>query len=142
MEQLGDLDQLENLLRDATTPGALAEVDLDKVKELLGEETAESLEQLAEMATLLEEAGLIDNKEGRFELTPKGMRRIGQNALAELFKHLVRDKIGGHAVERLGTGHERTYHTKPYEFGDPFNLHIDRTMRNAVAGGARARRCA
>ena len=31
-----------------------------------------------------------------------------------------------------GAGHERTYDTKPYEFGDPFNLHIERTVRNAI----------
>ena len=133
MEQLGDLDQLENLLRNATAPGALAEVDLDKVREHLGEDSAESLQRLAELAKLLEEAGLIETKEGRFELTAKGMRRIGQNALSDLFKRLSVDKMGGHQIERIGTGHERAYDTKPYEFGDPFNLHIERTVRNAVA---------
>ena len=30
------------------------------------------------------------------------MRRIGQNALAELFKRLSMDKMGGHQVERVG----------------------------------------
>jgi uncharacterized protein with von Willebrand factor type A (vWA) domain len=133
MEQLGDLDQLENLLRNATAPGALAEVDLDKVREHLGDESAESLEKLAQLAKQLEDAGLIETKEGRFELTSKGMRRIGQNALADLFKKLSVDKMGGHQIERIGTGHERAYDTKPYEFGDPFNLHIERTVRNAVA---------
>jgi uncharacterized protein with von Willebrand factor type A (vWA) domain len=133
MEQLGDLDQLENLLRNATAPGALAEVDLDKVREHLGEDSAESLQKLAELAKLLEDAGLIETKEGRFELTSKGMRRIGQNALSDLFKKLSVDKMGGHQIERIGTGHERAYDTKPYEFGDPFNLHIERTVRNAVA---------
>ena len=29
-------------------------------------------------------------------------------------------------------GHERTYETKPYEFGDPFNLDMHRTIRNAM----------
>ena len=40
-------------------------------------------------------------------------------------------------MDRIGIGHERTYETKPYEFGDPFNLHIERTVRNAMrrAGG-------
>src|SRR3546814_12504471 len=37
-----------------------------------------------------------------------------------------------HEVERRGIGHERTYDTKAYEFGDPFNLQIERTVRNAV----------
>ena len=30
---LGDIDQLENLMRGATNPGALAEADIDKVRE-------------------------------------------------------------------------------------------------------------
>ena len=48
LDQLGDIDALENLLRNATTPGPLAEVDLDKVRELLGDDAARSLQQLAE----------------------------------------------------------------------------------------------
>ena len=35
-------------------------------------------------------------------------------------------------MEHRGIGHERTYDTKPYEFGDPFNLQIERTVRNAI----------
>ncbi|HKY16415.1 MAG TPA: hypothetical protein VJM33_15925, partial [Microthrixaceae bacterium] len=132
MGELGDLDQLENLLRGATNPGALAEVDLDRARELLGDDAARSLERLAELTKMLEDAGLIENKEGRLELTPAGIRRLGQNALAELFKRLSRDMLGGHQLERLGVGHERTYETKPYEWGDPFNLQIERTIRNAV----------
>jgi uncharacterized protein with von Willebrand factor type A (vWA) domain len=132
MQELGDIDQLENLLRGATSPGALAEVDLDRARDLLGDEAAQSLDRMSELARQLEEAGLIENKEGRFELTPRGIRRIGQNALSDLFKKLDSDKVGKHEVERSGVGHEREYDTKPYEFGDPFNLHIERTVRNAV----------
>ena len=132
LNELGDLDQLENLLRGASNPGALAEVDIDRARELLGDDTARSLQELTKIAKMLEDAGLIDNTEGRLELTPKGMRRIGQNALSDLFSKLAKDKLGRHEVERTGLGHERTYDTKPYEFGDPFNLHIERTVRNAI----------
>jgi uncharacterized protein with von Willebrand factor type A (vWA) domain len=135
MAELGDLDQLENLLRGATSPGALAEVDFDRARELLGNESAESLERMSQLARQLEEAGLIENREGRYELTPRGIRRIGQNALADLFKNLSTDKLGRHELQRSGVGHERDYDTKPYEFGDPFNLHIERTVRNAVRRG-------
>lgn len=132
MNRLGDIDQLENLLRSATSPGALAEVDIERARELLGDDGARALEQLARLAKMLEEAGLIELREGRYELTPKGMRRIGQNALEDLFAKLARDRAGAHQVERIGVGHERTYDTKPYEYGDPFNLHIERTVRNAI----------
>ncbi len=132
MQQLGDMDQLENLLRGATSPGALAEADIDKVRDLLGDDAASSLDRLAELARMLEEAGLIENKEGRFELTPKGIRRIGSNALSDLFRKLTKDKMGQHQLDRLGVGHERAYESKAYEFGDPFNLDIHRTIRNAI----------
>ncbi|MBV8304678.1 MAG: hypothetical protein JOZ04_10745 [Acidimicrobiia bacterium] len=132
MDRLGDIDQLENLMRGATSPGALAEVDIDKARDLLGDDGARSLERLAELAKMLEEAGLIEQREGRYELTPKGMRKIGQNALADLFAKLNQDRIGRHQLERSGVGHERNYESKPYEYGDPFNLQIERTLRNAI----------
>src|SRR5438874_69816 len=132
MDKLGDIDQLENLMRSATSPGALAEVDLDAARELLGDDGARSLERLAELAKMLQEAGLIEQKEGRLELTPRGLRRIGKNALADLFARLTRDRIGHHQLERSGVGHDPMYETKAYEFGDPFNLNIERTVRNAL----------
>ena len=78
MNQLGDMDQLENLMTTAGNPGALAEVDIDRAGELLGDDAARSLEQLAELAKQLEEAGLIDQREGRLELTPEGCARSGR----------------------------------------------------------------
>jgi len=132
MGELSDIDQLENLLRGAANPGALAEVDIDKAAELLGEDSAEALERMAEVARLLEEAGLIENREGRYELTPGAIRRLGAGALRELFSKMSDDMMGAHAMHRAGQGHEREYDTKPYEYGDPFNLQIERTLRNAV----------
>lgn len=132
MQELGELDQLENLLRNATNPGALAEADMDRVRDLMGDDAARSLERLAELTKMLEDAGLIEQKEGRLELTPKGLRKIGANALRDLFDKLAKDKVGQHQMDRLGQGHERTYETKQYEYGDPFNLDLQRTIRNAI----------
>src|SRR3954471_7077276 len=132
MNRLGDMDQLENLLTSASSPGALADVDIDRARDLLGDDGARSLERLAELAKMLEEAGLIEQREGRYELTPRGMRKIGANALDDLFSKLAKDKMGKHEVDPTGVGHERAYETKPYEFGDPFNLSIERTVRNAI----------
>ncbi len=132
MQQLGDMDSLQRMLQNATNPGALAEVDIDRVEELLGRESAEALERLSEMARMLEDAGLAENKEGRLELTPRALRRIGQNALGDLFNKLMDDKVGQHRVVKTGIGHERAYETKAYEFGDNFNLNIEQTVRNAI----------
>jgi uncharacterized protein with von Willebrand factor type A (vWA) domain len=132
LSTLGDLDQLENMLRNATQPGQLAEVDIDQARDLLGEDSARSLERLQELAKILEEAGLIDQREGRFELTPKGVRALGQQALGDLFRKMMQNKTGRHEVERTGVGHERAYEHKPYEFGDPFHLNVEETVKNAI----------
>jgi uncharacterized protein with von Willebrand factor type A (vWA) domain len=132
MAELGELDQLENLLRNASSPGALAEADMDRVRELMGPDTATALERMAELTKMLTEAGLIEHSEGRLELTPKGMRAIGSHALRDLFSQLTKDSVGQHQINRIGQGHERTYDTKAYEYGDPFQLDLHRTIRNAL----------
>jgi uncharacterized protein with von Willebrand factor type A (vWA) domain len=132
MQELGDLDQLENLMKNATNPAALAEADMDRVRDLLGDDAAKSLERLAELTKMLEESGLIQQKEGKLELTPRGLRKIASNSLRDLFSKLAKDAAGQHAISKLGFGHERTYETKPYEFGDPFQLDLERTIRNAI----------
>lgn len=134
--RLAELDQLEQMLSGVPQPGALAEVDIERVRELLGNDSAASLAELAKLAKRLEDAGLVENHEGRLELTPRGLRHIGQKALKELFARLSKDRLGGHELALRGTGHERSDHTKPYEFGDPFNLHVERTLRNAIGRAA------
>ena len=104
MQDLGDLDQLENLLRNASSPAALAEADMDRVRDLMGDDAARSLERLAELTKMLEEAGLIEQKEGRLELTPKGLRKIGSNALRDLFSKLAKDTVGQHQTSQPRPG--------------------------------------
>jgi uncharacterized protein with von Willebrand factor type A (vWA) domain len=130
--RLRDLDELEAFLRSANSPASLSEVDLDKVRQHLGEDAARSVDRLAKLAKQLTDAGLIDQREGRYELTPAGMRRIGQQALSDLFGQLTKDRVGNHRTTWNGSGHDREETTKPYEFGDPFNLDLSRTVHNAV----------
>ena len=67
-----------------------------------------------------------------YELTPQGVRKIGEKALTDIFAELKQDRIGKHDLRREGGGGERTDDTKPYEFGDPFLLDLSKTIMNAV----------
>ena len=137
LDTLGDLDDLEHLLRSATQPGELAEVDLDRARELLGDDAARSLDRLRELTKMLEEAGLIEQREGRLELTPRAIRAIGRKALADIYRKLLKDRAGRHDVENAGAGNEYAHDHKPYEFGDPFHLNVQETVKNAIwRGGA------
>ena len=44
----------------------------------------------------------------------------------------MKDRAGRHEIERGGVGHERAYEHKPYEFGDPFHLNVEQTVKNAI----------
>jgi uncharacterized protein with von Willebrand factor type A (vWA) domain len=135
MQDLADLDQLENLMKNASNPAVLAEADIDRVRDLLGDDAAKSLEKLSQLSKMMQDAGLIDQKEGRLQLTPRAIRKLGANALSDLFGKLNKDMLGQHKLDATGVGHERANDTKPYEFGDPFRLDLHGTLRNALRRG-------
>ena len=70
--QLGQLDRMEEVLQSASTPAALGEIDLDQVRQHMGEDAARSLDRLAKLTKSLADAGLIEQQGGRIELTPAG----------------------------------------------------------------------
>lgn len=131
-EELGALGELEELLRGAADPGALAHVDLDRVRELLGADAAASLEVLSRLGRVLEASGFAERRGEGLELTPRGVRRLGERALEELFGRLDRERLGRHAAPRPGTGPDPDAGTKPWEPGDPFRVDIGATLRNAI----------
>ncbi|MFM8649911.1 MAG: hypothetical protein ACKODY_09115, partial [Actinomycetota bacterium] len=96
MRDLGELDDLQDLLNNPASPQQLAEADMDRVRELLGDDVANSMERLSKIVQEMESEGLIRQKEGRVEVTPKGMRHIGSKALRDLFSRLTKDRAGQH----------------------------------------------
>ena len=132
MEMLQQMDQLESQLKDAQYSRSLDDVDEEMVKELLGDDAAEDLENLRDITRALEEAGYIQRKGSGYELTPRGMRKIGQKALRDVFAQLRKDRAGMHDTRRKGIGTERIDETKPYEFGDPLQLHLEKTIMNSL----------
>ncbi|MEE8337789.1 MAG: VWA domain-containing protein [Dehalococcoidia bacterium] len=133
MGEMQDIDGLERQLERAQYDGDLDAVDLDKLQEMLGDEAVEAVEELKQLLEVLENAGYIrkDGEEG-WELTPRGTRMIGQNALGEIYSQLKKHHLGNHALPEVGRVGERLDETKPYEFGDPFHLNMERTIRNAI----------
>lgn len=135
MRMMGRMQQMEGLeeqMQDARRLENLEAIDSEKVKELLGDEEYQSIEQLKEMMKTLEEAGYIQKKGSRWELTARGIRKIGQKALQDIFNKMKRDGFGRHVSPFRGVGGERTDESKPYQFGDPFLLDLERTLMNAV----------
>jgi uncharacterized protein with von Willebrand factor type A (vWA) domain len=132
MDDLQQLDKLEKQLRNAEDEVDLENINADELSRLLGEDAANTLEQLKQLRKLLEEAGYVEKRGDKYELTPRAIRKIGQKALRDIFAHLKRDRFGRHETDFRGTGGDRTDDTKQYEFGDPFMLDLGKTVMNAV----------
>ncbi|MCH8814593.1 MAG: VWA domain-containing protein [Chloroflexi bacterium] len=132
MGDLQDMDDLEKQLERTQYGGDLDDIDEDKLRELLGDEAADTLKQLKDFLEVLEEAGYIRRKGKQWELTPRGVRKLGEKALGEIYSQLKRAMAGKHELNDRGHGGERADDTKQYEFGDPFHLNLGETIMNGV----------
>ena len=132
MRELQATDELIEQVQRADRSADLEPIDRELLKELLGEEEAESLDDLKALAKALEEAGYIRPAGDKWELTPRGSRLIGQRALGEIYARLRHQNLGSHALPEEGRFGDALEQTKPYEYGDPFHLHMPRTIRNAI----------
>jgi len=132
MNRLQQMEGLEDQIQEARRLDDLEAIDSEKVKDLLGDEEYQSVEQLKELMKILEEAGYIQKKGNRWELTARGIRKIGEKALQDIFNKLKRDGFGRHISPFRGVGGERTDESKLYQFGDPFLLDLEKTLMNAL----------
>jgi uncharacterized protein with von Willebrand factor type A (vWA) domain len=135
MDRLNDYDQLERQLKDVRDWQDFAKLDDDKIRDLLGEESHEQMQQLSQIAQMLEDAGYVRKNRKGYELTPQGVRKIGEKALTDIFHELKKDKVGQHELHFGGGPGERIDVSKPYEFGDAFLLDLPKTVMNAVQRG-------
>jgi len=132
MDELQKADQLQEQLANVGRQGSLQDVDAEALEQILGPEGRQELEKLRDLERRLEAAGYLKRKGDRLELTPKGVRKIGQKALNDIFNRLKMGRHGGHSTDRRGVGVEATHDTKLYEYGDPFNLDLQHSVMNAV----------
>jgi uncharacterized protein with von Willebrand factor type A (vWA) domain len=135
MKLMDELEQLEGLERDFQGVRDFADldhIDEELVKELLGEEGLDDLNELKDLVETLEKAGYIRKDGDGWEMTPRGSRIIGQKALEEIYTKLKHANLGGHLSSKEGSFGDQQEDSKPYEFGDPLHLHIPRTLKNAI----------
>src|SRR3989304_3534546 len=115
---LGQLRGLEKFLRwGQRGMGDPTELDLDEIRNLLGDEAYEQLKYLKGFEQMLEEEGYIVRTGHGMRLTPKGMRKIGDKALREIFQMLNKNRWGDHATPLRGVQGDRLEETKGYEDG-------------------------
>lgn len=129
IDRLDGLERMEKLL----VSGGFDEIDAGELEGILGPVGPDSLALLKGLKSALERSGFIRSSGERTELTPRGIRKLGETALTDIFSSLDRRKLSGHETGQRGTGSAKPEETKEYEFGDPFNLDVVNTLKKSLA---------
>ena len=132
IEALSELEDLEACMRQDYPGASLEDIDADDVGRLLGADAGRDVEALKEIERLLQEAGMIAREGGRLQLTPRGIRKLGERALMTVFERLDLDRAGGHEIRDAGGSGEPTGQSRAWRFGDPFRIDLQSTVTNAV----------
>ena len=87
---------------------------------------------MEELIQKLRDMGIIEEIDGQFTLTQKGVQRIRQDALREIFASLKKSPLGSHETPYTGSGVDRQSETRKFSFGDqPTNIDLTSTLSNA-----------
>jgi uncharacterized protein with von Willebrand factor type A (vWA) domain len=130
MDRLQDLDRLEAQLERGSF--RLGDVDAGLLESALGPDARQDLDRLGQVTQVLEQAGFVERRGNRLQLTPRGLRRIGQGALRDIFEQLRKSRVGQHRMPGAGLGVDASDEQKHYEYGDPFLLNLKDTLFEAL----------
>ncbi len=117
-----------------------AEGAFDQLAEYMlqyGDQVLRNLDDLEEDPDILDkiqQEGLLEkDEEGKWRVSPKGVRRVQESALTNLFQTFQRDGLGKHETPQKGEGSVRLEDSKPYVYGDSLsNLNLHETLKNGM----------
>ena len=132
LAELADLADLEDALRQDYPGARLDDIDEEAVRRALGRQAVDDMEALRQIERELERQGYLQRKDGKLELTPKAVRRLGDTALRRVFAQLPDGGTGDHDQRDAGQAGDYTGSTRPWRFGDEQAIDAAATVRNAL----------
>jgi uncharacterized protein with von Willebrand factor type A (vWA) domain len=132
LAELADLSDLEDALRQDYPGARLDDIDEEAIRRALGRQAVDDLEALRQVERELERQGYLQRSEGKLELTPKAVRRLGETALRRVFARLPEGRHGDHDRHEAGQSGEYTGSTRRWQFGDEQAIDAAATIRNAL----------
>jgi uncharacterized protein with von Willebrand factor type A (vWA) domain len=130
--ELADLEALSSQLSQGYAGASLADIDEELLERALGRPAVDDLAALRQLERELERQGFLNRSDGKLELSPKAVRRLGATALRRVFAKLDAAGRGEHDVADAGAAGELTGSSREWHFGDEQPLDVVRTVKNAV----------
>jgi uncharacterized protein with von Willebrand factor type A (vWA) domain len=132
LAELADLAELEDALRQDYPGARLDDVDEEAIRRALGRQAVDDMSALRQIELELERQGYLQRSDGKLELTPKAVRRLGDTALRRVFAELPQGRFGDHDQHDAGQAGDYTGSTRPWQFGDEQAIDAAATVRNAL----------
>lgn len=132
LQEIAELDQLAEQLSQQYAGASLDDIDLDELERHLGPQAVADARTLADLEKELQKQGFFDRgADGKWRLSPKAMRQLGQTALRDVMNR-ISSRTGQRESRRAGAMGEPTGATKAWEFGDTEPWDVVRTLTNAT----------
>jgi uncharacterized protein with von Willebrand factor type A (vWA) domain len=141
-ELLEYIDKIESLnsMIEALKSGDLEKVDAEKLKKFVGEKFWEDIKLLKEIKDFIKNPSIMREEGGVLKLTPRAIRKIGENALRDIFSVLKNSRAGEHLSSWRGGIETRYEESRPYEDDEFSEINIPGTLfrsfrRRMISGG-------
>ena len=132
LDLMKEMERMRQLEQDLMS-GNFDTISMEDLQQMLGQQAMQDFKNLKQVMVLLNNSGYLMPKGEHSQLSPKGVRRIGQLALRDIFQSLLKDRAGSHTTDHRGVTEIRPDETKTYAFGDPLNLNLVGTLKKALA---------
>ncbi len=131
VDRFEKLEQLEEKLKQ----GDIQDIPQDIANEVLDKEEFRSLNTIRKIVEVLKESGFFVMKGNSLILTPKGVRKIGDKVIRDIFADVKGRLFGLHSTKRRGNYEVDYEERKKWEFGDNINIDIFSSLKNAIMEG-------
>lgn len=131
VDRFEKLEQLEEKLKQ----GDIQDIPQDIANDVLDKEEFRSLNTIRKIVEVLKESGFFVMKGNSLILTPKGVRKIGDKVIKDIFVNVKSRLFGFHPTKRRGNYEVNYEERKKWEFGDNINIDIFSSLKNAIMQG-------
>ena len=126
------IDDLENKIHETVKTGNIELLDTVEIEKILGKDARSNIEEVQRMVGALQEAGFLQKNRDRYELGPLAVRQIAQDAMAEIFSKMNKDRLGSHDSFVSGDWGDLSGATLPYAPEKTFDINLQKSLFNTV----------
>ncbi len=131
IDRFEELEELEEKLRGNN----IQDIPPEVIQKLLGDEEFRSFSTLHRLMEIMKQSGFFVMKGNSIKLTPRGVRKIGDKVLKDIFADIKGKLTGTHSTKKTGNYEVDYEEKKKWEFGDNINVDIFSTLKNAIMNG-------